>query len=442
MTRAMTALPLHVRNLFMHLSTARFLFPNCIASRAFSVVMVAAAVCRPCVAQPVSPGRVIHLLVQTDPGMKAFEVGNKFVTARDSTSGCSFIEHSVDPVDPESYLLISSIIRQGALKATSIKDDPTGVLIEPLKGQDGTWWIDLRDASRFLDSATVATIDGETQQEEIVELEVAPRLSEQAPLRFHSPGAYILRLEKGKHPRSATLRVAIENLAGDLSAPEDVKVGWPDLGRCYLVTLKGVTGDEQRLFASLQDSSKVGNPIKELYASTATLIVGSFREKDPWLRPGFVSVTYVKPANTNPKRVWMRFPLTEAEEASVLEELDSQLAPEDGFKKLPAWLASRRLRNDEKLIHGQDKWIEIPWDAVEGGFRIDVPIDTRAWKALLASTPEKVGDRAVLVWEFENPKNSKDREALRVGGAGGHRYQTDRLGWWVSGLPTAPLEDR
>jgi hypothetical protein len=310
-----------------------------------------------------------------------------------------------------------------------------------MKGHDGAWWVDLRDPSRFLDSATVVVVNAETQKEEVLELEVAPRPQDQAPLRFHSPGAYILKLEKGRYPRSATLRVATENAAGDLSKPEDVTVGWPDVGRCYLVTLKGVTGDEQRLFESLQDADKVGNPIKELYASTATLIVGSFREKDPWLRPGFVSVTYLKPANTNPKRVWMRFPLTASEEAAARAELDSVLAPEDGFKKLPAWLAAKRLQPGEKLVHGSDKWVEVPWDTVERGFRIDVPIDTRAWKALLASAPEKVGDRAILVWEFENPKNPTDREAIRVGGASGRRYQVDQLAWWLSGLPTAPNED-
>ena len=412
---------------------------RCVRSAIMLAVAVNVGSLQPCIAEPTS--RVIHMLVQTDPNMKAFEVGNKYVTARDSTTGFSFVEHTVDPVDPESYLLLNSIVRRGTLRSTPIQDDQTGVLIEPMKGHDGAWWIDLRDPSRFLDSATVIAVNAETQQEEVLELDVAPRLQDQAPLRFYSPGAYILRLEKGRHPRSATLRIATENAAGDLSKPEDVTVGWPDVGRCYLVTLKGVTGEEQRLFASLQDADKVGNPIKELYASTATLIVGSFREKDPWLRAGFVSVTYLKPANTNPKRVWMRFPLTESEEIATRAELEAELAPEDGFKKLPAWLAAKRLPPGEKIVHGRDKWVEIPWDAVERGFRIDVPIDTRAWKALLASAPEKVGDRAILVWEFENPKNPLDREAIRVGGANGKRYQVDRLAWWLSGLPTAPNEE-
>ena len=394
-----------------------------------------------CPAQDTTPPRVIHLLVQTDPNMKAFEVGNKFVTARDSTTGFSFKEHSVDPVDPESYVLLSSIVRRGTLRAAPVQDDPTGVLIEPLKGQDGAWWLDLRDPSRFIESAIVVTVDADTQQEESVELDVSSRLRDTSPLRFHSPGAYILQLAKGKIPRSATLRVTTEKPDGDMAPAIDITVGWPDIGRCYLVTLKGVTGDEDRLFKSLQDADKVGNPIKELYASNTTLYVGSFREKDPWLRPGFVSITYLKPANTNPRRLWMRFPLTAGEEQAVRAELDALLAPDDGFKKLPEWLAARRLTTGEKLVPGKDRWVEIPWDTVERGFRIDVPIDTRAWKGLLATSPDKVGDRAILVWEFENPKNAADREAIRVGGAGGKRYQAERVAWWLTGLPGAPNEE-
>lgn len=397
----------------------------------------------PCRADPASP-RVIHLLVQTDPNMKGNEVANKFKSARDSTEGFNFAEEPVVvPVDPESYALLSSIVRRGTLQSGTDDqglDDSRPVLIEPLKGRDGAWWLDLRDPSRFIESAKVVTVDAQTQKEESLSLDVSPRLQEKAPLRFHSPGAYILQLEKGRHPRSATLRITTEQPDGDMSEASEVTVGWPDVGRCYLVTLKGVTGDEARLFASLQDEKKVGNPIKSLYASNTTLYVGSFREKDPWLRPGFFSVTYLKPANTDPKRLWLRFPLTAAEEEAVRAEIDAVLAPDDGYKKLPDWLASRRLAAGEKLVPGASRWVEIQWDGKEGGFRIDVPIDTRAWKKQLEAAPDKVGDRAILVWEFENPKNAKDREALRVGGPSGKRYQVERVAWWLSGLPAAPNE--
>lgn len=418
--------------------TSHLRFVQFIARVAPSFIMAGLA-CSHCLAET---SRVIHLVVQADPDMNAFEVGNKFVTARDSTPGFNFEEHTVDPIDPESYRLLSSIIRSGRLVADTAADDNTSVLVEPLKGQEGAWTLHLRDPAKFLDHASVVVYDMDKGKDETLEFEVGSRLQETASLRFHSPGTYVLQLGKGKQPRDATLRCTEERDDGSTTPPIDVFVGWPDVGRCYLVTLKGVKGDEQKLFESLQDEQKVGNPIKELYASTATLIVGSFQEKSSWRRPGFVSLRYSRPANTNPKRLWIRFPMTEAEDSAVRAELDKQLEPENGFKTLPDWLEARQLKPGEKLVHGVDRWVALSWNPDERAFELDVPLDTRAWKSLLATSPDKVGDRALLVWEFENPKNPSDREAIRVGGAGGKRYQSERLQWWLPGLPNAPLESR
>jgi len=408
----------------------RPLTPNKLIGYFFLAAGVAGSVCS------AQTSRVIHLVVQADPDMNEFEVGNKFLTARSSTPGFNFEKHTVDPIDPESYRLLSSIIRSGRL-AVDTSDDTESVMVEPLKGQEGAWTIDLRNPAKFLDHASVVVFDLEKRKDETLELDVAPRLQATAPLRFYSPGTYVLQIGKGKLPKSATLRCTEEQTDGSATAPSDIVVGWPDVGRCYLVTLKGVTGDEQKLFESLQDERKVGNPIKELYASTATLIVGSFQEKSSWRRPGYVSLRYSPPTNTNPKRLWIRFPLTEQEEADVLAELDELLLPADGFKKLPGELEARRLKPGEKLVQGLNRWVAIPWSDSERGFEIDVSIDTRAWKSLLATSPEKVGDRAVLVWEFETPGRPTDREAIKVDGK---RYQTDRLSWWLPGLPNAPLE--
>jgi hypothetical protein len=409
------------------------------ATSVLSVPVVLATVVAgvPCHAQI---PRVIHLVVQADPHVSKFEVENKFTTARSSTPGFNFEGISVDSIDPESYRLISSIIRSGRIMAETSAEDSGSVIVEPLKGREGAWTIDLRNPAKFLDHASVVMFDSEKRKDETLELDVGPRLQANAPLRFHSPGTYVLQVGKGKMPRSATLRCSEERADGSATLPVDIVVSWPDVGRCYLVTLKGVKGDEQKLFESLQDEQKVGNPIKELYASTATLIVGSFQEKSSWRRPGYVSLRYSRPANTNPKRLWIRFPLTEAEETSVRNELDKQLEPENGFKTLPGWLEARGLKAGEKLVQGVDRWVAVPWSDVERGFEIDVPIDTRAWKTLLATSPDKVGDRAVLVWEFESPGNPNDREAIKVGGADGKRYQTERLPWWLPGLPGAPLE--
>ena len=382
--------------------------------------------------------RVIQLAVQTDPGMNAFEVENKFKVARESTKGFNYGEIAVDPIDPASYVLLSSIVRRGVLQAAPAANSPRGVLVEPIRGQDGGWWIDLRNVDSFLDSAKITTVDAATGKERVLELEPAARTETAKPLRYHSPGSYVLKLDRGVHPRAAVLSVTTDGSPGGSPKTEELRVGWPDVGRCYLVTLKGVTGDERRLFESLKDPAKVGNAIKELYPSTATLIVGSFQDKkvDVW-RLNEVLHSYMQPVNAKPKRLWLRFPLTEAEESKVLAELDEQLKPADGFKKLPDWLAARRLPQGKSLEPGMDSWIEAPVNPATERAEIWVPIVTRNWKRLLAESPAKVGDRAILVWEFENPVNSADREAIKVAG---ERYQRERLGWWLTGLSGAPVE--
>lgn len=384
-------------------------------------------------------GRVIQLAIQADADMNAFEIENKFTTARDSTTGFNFGSISVDPIDPSSFILISSIVRRGMLQAAPASDDPRGVFVEPLRGQDGSWWIDLRNPDKFLDSMKVTVLDAETRKEQVEEFRPAARTDAGQPLRYHSPGSYVLKLKKGLHPRSAVMTVSTE-AAGDAEGKsEDIEFGWPDVGRCYLVTLDRVTGDERRLFETLKDPKRVGNAIKEIYPSKAELIVGSFR--DLWADIDWgvntVRLSYLVPINAQPKRLWLRFPMTEAEESALRGELDAQLAPADGFKKLPAWLASHKVAAGSLIKPGDDAWLEIPIDAASRTFEVSVPIDTRAWRRLLEESPAKVGDRAILIWEFQNPANPAGREVIKVAG---ERYQRERFGWWLTGLPKAPLE--
>lgn len=407
----------------------RWFFPLGLA-----VMTAAAGICH------AQQDRIIHLVVQTDPNLNAFEVENKFKTARDSTNGFSFKDIKVHPVDPESYVMLSSIMRNGQLEDRRDEKQRSGVLVEPVKSQQGAWWIDLQDPARFLERADVTLVDASSQQEKTVTLDVKPRLAEDAQLRFHSPGGYIFKPEKGKLPLAATLHVTTEADDGSVSGPEQIRVGWPDVGRCYLVTLMGVTGDENKLFDSLKDKRKVGNPIRELYPSTTTLIVGTFREKGIWDEPGHVALRYLPPANAAPSRLWIRFPLTESEEAATLAELDKQLAPDDGFKKVPAWVEANKLKPGSRLSPGQTAWVEVPWNADEQRFDYLVPLATEAWQQALSAAPDKVGDRAVLVWEFQSPANPRDREAIRVGGANGKRYQVERLPWWLPGLVGAPVK--
>jgi len=389
------------------------------------------------VASAADEGRVIQLAIQAEPHMNAFEVQNNFTLARDSTRGFNFGEVTVDPIDSNSFVLLSSIVRRGVLQSAPSADDPRGVIVEPLRGQDGAWWIDLRDPDKFLDSAKVTVINTKTQEKRDLTLEPAPRTETARELRYHSPGSYVLKLEKGLQPLAAVLTVTTEGKAGAASTTEPMNIGWPDVGRCYLVTLKGVTGDEQKLFESLKDPNKVGNAIKEIYPQAATLIVGTYKYVDIDWRTNLVRMLYMVPVNARPRRLWLRFPLTEAEETAVRADLDARLAPEDGFKKLPAWLAEHKLPEGKLLTPGGDAWLEIPVEPGSRTFDLTVPFEARAWRKAFEQSPDKVGDRAVLVWEFQNPTNPADRSVIKVGG---EWYQRERFGWWLNGLSKAPIE--
>ena len=382
-------------------------------------------------------GRVIHLAIEADETMNAFEVGRKFETAKNSTTDFNYANIDVAPIEAESYQLLDSLVRRGLLATSERTADEAGVVIEPVRGEPGAWVINLGSPDQFLDAASIVykTSDGEETTADLGEPVGRDRVD--ARLRYHSPGCYILKLEKDVSPRAVSLQ-----LSDDAGNTSEATVGWPRIGRCYLVTLTGVIGDERRLFASLQDKRKVGDPIKQLFPSTSTLIVGSFREKDPWVRPGYVSLRYPMPAGRAPARLWLRFPLTQAEEQAVCDLLDEKLKPADGFTQLPGWFKQQKLPDGDRLSRGGDRWIEVPFDPGQNAFVIDVPIDTRDWQQYFQSNPDKVGDRAVLAWEWQDPSNDQDREILRVGGPGGKRYQTDRIGWWLQGLPNAPLPEK
>lgn len=399
---------------------------------AAALMVVAMIVC----AEPVQ-ARVIHMVIEADETMNAFEVKRKFETAVKSTDGFNYESVEVDPIASESYALLDSLVRRGLLETEKVAVSEGGVLLEPVAGEVGAWRLDLGDVGMFLDSASIRVkVPGE--EERVEELGApSPRGQVGAKLRFFSPGVYLLSLGEDVSPRSAILRVS-----DNQGVASEVTVGWPRVGRCYLVTLIGVVGNEANLFASLQDKRKVGDPIKQLFPSTSTLIVGSFREKDPWLRPGYISLRYPMPAGRAPARLWLRFPLTQQQTEAVCNELDQRLLPADGFTQLPVWLTSKRLPDGEKLEQGDDYWVEVPFDAGENAFVIDVPIDTQGWKAALAAKPASIGDRVVLAWEWEDPANQESKEILRVGGPGGKRYQVDQVGWWLQGLPTAPEPQR
>lgn len=379
-----------------------------------------------------SAPRNIYMVIQTDSLMSQQELASKFESARKSTQGCSFQSYDIDPIDPNTYMLLKSILQNGVVPPNA--GSQGAVSIEPLAGQDGAWTVNLKSDSKYLESAKVKVATSAQGDEELT-MKAEPKDKLNANLRYHSPGVYILKMPAGSAPKSATLMVSDEAKRGQ-SAPVAMEVIWPDAGRCYLATLKGVEGDEKELYDTLKDGKKIANPIKGIEDATkAAIVVASFKEvlAEPIVfKDDAIQLSFPKPGNVEPKRMWMRFPLTKTEEAAIRQELDAKFAG-DGFKTVPAWIRQNQL--GEKLTpEGSTGWFELPWNAEHQAFERTLPIDTKSWQERLVNNKEFMGDNAILIYEFEGEDESQ--EIIKIDG--GKRYRPYQVAGWLTGLPSAP----
>jgi hypothetical protein len=381
--------------------------------------------------------RSIYMVIQTVSTMTQEELRDKFEEALKKTTACSVQSYSIDPIDHNTYVLLKSILQSGVIPPNAANQG--GVAIEPLDGQDGAWTVNLRSDAKYLESAMVKVASANGSEEEM-SMNAEPKDKVNAQLRYHSPGVYILKVPAGRSVKSATFMVTDEAKGGN-AAPVPLEVAWPDTGRCYLVTLKGVEGDEKSLYDTLKDGKKISNPIKGLEDATkAAIVVASFKEMVAValrFEVDAIKLSYPKPGGgVEPKRMWMRFPLTKAEAETLSRELDGKFVG-DGFKTMPAWLRKNLL--GEKLTpEGSTGWFELPWNADHQQFERTLPIDTKSWQQRLVNNNEYMGDNAILIYEFEGEDGSQRIIKLDSG----KYYLSERFGSWLTGLPNAPTSER
>lgn len=369
--------------------------------------------------------RVIYMVIQTEPTTTLSEVKQKFESARKNTTGCTFKDMVVEPVDAETYLVLRSVLTRGTGGKRGGNAPAKTAVIEPLQGEEGSWSINLGGAYAYMDSATVVADLGDGKGEKTIEVGVGVTNPEGFDLRFHSPGTYVLRLPKGRQPRSIRFEVTEDD--GVKNGKREVSQAWPNVGRCYLVTLNDVVGNEALLFESLRDPKKVGNPIKEL--QPASLMVASFIEvlgKRVSIVDGKLVFDFPKPRNVEPKRLWVLFPLNSQQLARERESIEALLVQEDGFKKLPDMIR-KGIRKGLLRPDSQAGWVELP--LVGDRFTARSELDVEAWKKQLAVQAADVGDNALLVYEFEG----KDGEKVPLKMTEGYMVP-DRIGEWVSEL--------
>ncbi|RLS79456.1 MAG: hypothetical protein DWI03_01875 [Planctomycetota bacterium] len=369
--------------------------------------------------------RVIYMVIQTEPTTTLSEVKQKFESARKGTTGCTFKDMVVEPVDAETYLVLRSVLTRGTGAKRDGSAATKAALIEPLQGEDGSWSINLGSAYGYMDSATVVADAGDGKGEKTLEVGVGVANPDGFDLRFHSPGTYVLKLPKGRPPRSIRFEVTEDD--GVKTNKREVSQAWPNVGRCYLVTLNDIVGNEALLFESLRDPKKVGNPIKEL--QPASLMVASFIEvlgKRVSIVDGKLVFDFPKPRNVEPKRLWVLFPLNGEQLARERESIEAILAQEDGFKKLPD-VIRKGIRKGALRPDSPAGWVELP--LVGDRFTARSELDVEGWKKQLGAQANAVGDNALLVYEFEGT----DGEKLPLKMTEGYMVP-DRIGEWVSEL--------
>lgn len=368
--------------------------------------------------------RVIYMVIQTEPTTTLAEVKQKFESARKATTGCTFKDLVVEPIDGETYLRLRSVLTRGTTvnrAGSPIK----AAAIEPLQGEEGWWSIDLDSAYKYMEAAVLVADAGDGKGEKAVDVRVGGKNPDGFDLRFHSPGRYILQLPKDRRPRSIRFEVTHDD--GTKTTTQEVSQAWPNVGRCYLVTLNDVVGKEDLLFESLRDPKKVANPIKDL--PPASLMVASFIEvlgKRVSIVDGKLVFDFPKPRDVEPKRLWVLFPLNREQLEQERTKIDALLAREDGLKQLPK-LIRDGVRKGVLKPGAPAGWVELP--LVGDRFTARSELDVAAWKRHVGTATAGVGDNALLIYEFEDQDGAWQPVKMTEG-----YVVQDRIGEWVSEL--------
>lgn len=192
----------------------------------------------------------------------------------------------------------------------------TGQSVRLVPGGKSTWEVTTGDAFA---RAKAITLHFENEEDgkivksaEPVNYPVASLGEASEPFRFHSPGTYILSLDKDIVPS----RYEIELLPdGNAAVKPPIKGEWPREVPYYLLMVDQFEGDQDLLFETLKNNAIVGNGFKDVQTaesatiSLATLIDSIDSGLSGWDDEKHYRVRVKKPDGKFPKRVWLYFPV-------------------------------------------------------------------------------------------------------------------------------------
>ena len=235
------------------------------------------------------------------------------------------------------------------------------------------------------------------------------------------PGVYSVKLPEGFLPEKYTAIVRDINETDLNAKPENIEAKWPQLGEHCLITIPDFKGETSRLKKTLGDPQYCPQPIN---ITDVQQSIRFYHANVGDIKPGnaiavvnnSIMIRFNKPENREPKRVWIKFPLTLEEAENVVADLE-KLGADDIPKKIRASnpeLATLFLPGKEFPQYDLNlsaKWYEMP--EIHPGSE---EYYKAVWKGDKAANWNNMGNRnwLVRVFEFQSLKNPNDVVALRT----------------------------
>jgi hypothetical protein len=346
----------------------------------------------------------LYLVATLDPDVVWQELEDKFRSAikDDPQLRCDLANIDVKPIDASHYQFLMKLIRL-PLSAGGLASD-VAIMVDE---QSSAGWI-LSFGSQYFDLSRImidGTREGKAESLEFAGDEIGGVGETDKVVSLRLPGYYYVRLPDNFSPQKYSATVVDVREPG---AQNVLNGTWPARGTYCLIEIPGFEGDRRHLKQVLEDPDRVGEPITmSEVIETISLFHAQIGEKLPGNTESFdkqfLHVKYLKPENRSPKRVWMKFPMTEEEARQTV----SKWVGQDG-----TWKAGGKISADIRA----DALVQLPADWNPANKKLPIykiaPEDGPRWYELPAIQDEKQ-QYFGGAWEFVNVSDWKSAKAPR-----------------------------
>ena len=255
------------------------------------------------------------------------------------------------------------------------------------------------------------------------------------PVFVRAPGVYKIRLPSGFQPEryEARVRELVPNANQKI-----IKADWPAAGSYCLITIPEFKGQINKLKEVCKNPAEMPHPINITDSVESVRIVHAYIGD---IKPGPVqkydgqtlSLKFTKPDNREPKRVWVKLPLTRddaTQEAARLEQLDPAAISAEIRASNPQVYGARDGGFPEwNLPNGKAQWYEMP--EIQAGTKNEHYYAT--WDVVEPKYWQNKGDRGwyLKVYEFENLRDPSKVQALQLihDGRDAHAIEEEVFTW-------------